>query len=103
MLIPSSPYNTQSNGLPERMNRTLLNKIQLLIKESKLDRRYWSGTVRHVKVLQNRTTNIALEKRTTREILFRNLPDNFAIRKFGYTAYLYDHKEMRTSKLADLA
>ena len=51
----STPYTPQSNGLAERYNRTLLDKIRSMIHDAGLSMKFWGETALHAAYLTNVT------------------------------------------------
>lgn len=49
------PYSPQLNGKAERLNRTLMEKIRALLKESKLKKEMWGEAVYTATYLLNRS------------------------------------------------
>ena len=65
----------QHNGVAERLNRTLLEKVRAMLHESKLPRPLWGEAVRHAVWLKNRTPTKALEGGTPLEAATGKVPD----------------------------
>lgn len=98
MLTTSSVYTPQSNGLAERMNRTLLNTLRSMLAEARIDNRFWGETAVHVAELQNLTVTPVLNMRTPIEAIIGHAFDNSKLRTFGWAAYIDKHKERRAGK-----
>ena len=64
----SSVYTPQSNGLAERMNRTLLNKTRAMLKCAGLSKSYWGEALLHATYIYNRTIANSL-KETIEEVM----------------------------------
>ena len=77
----------QQNGLAERMNRTLLNKVRCLLIQSGLPDSFWAEATVTAAYLINRSPSTALEKKTPME-LWSGHPANYEmLRIFGCVAY----------------
>lgn len=49
----TASYNPQSNGVAERMNRTIMEKTRALLSEASLEFRFWAEAAHHAVYLQN--------------------------------------------------
>ncbi len=49
----TAPYNPESNGIGERMNRTLMEKVRRMLTEAKLSPKFWAEAINHAVYLQN--------------------------------------------------
>ncbi|GKA21706.1 retrovirus-related pol polyprotein from transposon TNT 1-94 [Tanacetum coccineum] len=77
----------QQNGLAERMNRTLLNKVRCLLIQSGLPDSFWAEATVTATYLINRSPSTALEKKTPMD-LWSGHPANYEmLRIFGCVAY----------------
>ncbi|GJZ59552.1 retrovirus-related pol polyprotein from transposon TNT 1-94 [Tanacetum coccineum] len=77
----------QQNGLAERMNRTLLNKVRCLLIQSGLPDSFWAEATVTTTYLINRSPSTALEKKTPMD-LWSGHPANYEmLRIFGCVAY----------------
>jgi len=97
----SAPYNPEQNGISERYNRTLMNKVRALLITSGLPKFLWGEAAISATYLYNRTPNSSLsEYRTPYELKLGEKPNIANIRVWGSIAY---KKEPKTSKLAPKA
>jgi Integrase core domain len=55
-LTTTAPYNPRSNGVAERANGTVMNKVIAILLMSNLGFEYWPDAVRQVTYLYNRTS-----------------------------------------------
>lgn len=97
----SSAYTPQSNGLAERMNRTLLNKTRSMLKCAGMSDGWWGEALLHATHLYNRTVTKVLKQRTPFEALLDAKPVNSNLRVFGCEVYVHVHKEQGRGKLGD--
>ncbi|GKA36359.1 retrovirus-related pol polyprotein from transposon TNT 1-94 [Tanacetum coccineum] len=68
----------QQNGLAERMNRTLLNKVRCLLIQSSLPDSFWAEAIVTTTYLINRSPSTTMEKKTPMD-LWLGHPDNYEI------------------------
>ena len=54
----------QQNGLTEKMNRTLLDRVRCMLHSSGLSKHFWGETVMIVCYLVNRTASSAIDFKT---------------------------------------
>ncbi|GJR41256.1 retrovirus-related pol polyprotein from transposon TNT 1-94 [Tanacetum coccineum] len=80
----------QQNGLAERMNRTLLNKVRFLVIQSGLPYSFWAEATVTAAYLINRSPSTALEKKTPMD-LWSGHPANYEMLMiFGYRFWRLD-------------
>jgi transposase InsO family protein len=76
-----TPHDTpQLNGVAERLNRTLLERIRAFAHESSLPKNLWGETLRHATWLKNRTATHALDGKTPFAALYGRPPDLSGLR-----------------------
>ena len=61
------PYTPEQNGIAERMNRTILDKVQSLLNDAKLSKKFWAEAVNKAVYLINRSPTRALKGQVTPE------------------------------------
>jgi transposase InsO family protein len=86
----SAPYTSQQNGRAERFNRSLKEKIRMLLLQAKARQSLWSEALpTAVRLLNLR----AIKGKTTTpyELLFGRKPAVHYLRVFGYLAYIKTH------------
>lgn len=76
----SASYTPQSNGFPERYNRTLLSKTRSMLFDSGLDSRFWGEALLHASYILNVVSSSADDVQTPYERLFLKKPDVSKIR-----------------------
>nr|GEX22810.1 retrotransposon protein, putative, Ty1-copia subclass [Tanacetum cinerariifolium] len=83
----------QQNGLAERMNRTLLNKVRCLLIQSGLPYSFWTEATVTAAYMINRSPSTALEKKTPMDLCSGH-PENYEmLRIFGCVAYSHVNRE----------
>ncbi|GJZ20305.1 zinc finger, CCHC-type containing protein [Tanacetum coccineum] len=86
-LLENQTGTPQKNGLAERMNMTLLNKVSCLLIQSGLPDSFWAEATMTAAYLINRSPFIELEKKTPMD-LWSGHPANYKmLRIFGCVAY----------------
>lgn len=63
----------QQNGVAERMNRTLLEKVQCMLSNVGLDKQFWAEAVTYASHLINHLPSAALKGKTPLEYSLANL------------------------------
>ena len=81
-------HNTpQHNGIAERLNRTILERIRALLHASGLPKFLWGEAAHHVIWLKNRTPTKVLDGLTPYKVAFRQKPDLSKVWEWGSEAY----------------
>ncbi|CAH9095979.1 unnamed protein product [Cuscuta epithymum] len=95
------PYTPQQNGLAERMNRTLLDKVRSMLATSGLPKKFWGEAVNTATYLINRSPSVPLDGKCP-EFVFSKTPlDLSNLKVFGCAAYVHqqtDKLEPRSKK-----
>ena len=94
----SAAYTPEQNGLAERINRTILNKVRALIYHANLPKYLWGEAVLAATYLYNRTPHSSLNYKTPYEVKYNRKPDISNIRTFGSICY-YKNKQTGLKKL----
>jgi len=88
---------TKHNGIAERLNRTLLEKVRAMLHASGLPRNLWGEAVKHAVYLKNRTSTRALpENKTPYEMIHGAKPNLGDLHEFGTKVWVH---ETRNSKI----
>ncbi|GJS31120.1 retrotransposon protein, putative, ty1-copia subclass [Tanacetum coccineum] len=77
----------QQNGVAERMNRTLMDKVRCLLIQSGLPKTFWAEATCTAAYLINRSPSTAIEKKTPMEMWSGHPSDYGMLRIFGCVAY----------------
>jgi hypothetical protein len=80
----------QLNGVMERLNRTLLERIWAFTHMSSLPKMLWGKGLRHATWLKNRTAMHALDGKMPYEALFGALPDLSELKLWGCPIWVHD-------------
>lgn len=73
----------QHNGVAERRNRTILERVRAFLHSSQLPKYLWGEAVNHAVWLMNRTKTKALDGKTPFEVLYGKKPNLSEVREFG--------------------
>lgn len=79
----------EQNGVAERMNRTLLNKIRCLLFSSGLEKTFSGEALATATYLVNRSPNRSIGFKTPYEIWYNRIPNLMHLKTFGCTAYVH--------------
>ena len=82
-------HTPQQNGLAERMNRTLIEKVRCMLFSANLSKHFWAKAVTIAAYLINRSPFTALNFRTLQEVWSGKPPDLSNLRIFGSPAYAH--------------
>ena len=82
----TAPYTPQQNGISERLNRTLMEKVRSMLYHSKLPLRFWAEALMVATHVRNCSPTCALEE-TPYERWNNEKPDVSVLRVFGCKAY----------------
>ncbi|KAL2225539.1 UNVERIFIED_CONTAM: Retrovirus-related Pol polyprotein from transposon TNT 1-94 [Sesamum indicum] len=88
-----NPYTPQQNGVAERMNRTLLEKVRCLLISSGLPKPFWGEAVLTAAHLINMSPSVPLSGKTPEFMWNGKLPDLSPLRVFGCSAFVYQNSD----------
>ena len=81
-------YTPQQNGVAERLNRSILNKVHSMLSESGLESKFWAEAVSTAVYLLNRTPSSVIDFETPEQRWTTEAPDLSGLRRFGCIAYM---------------
>ncbi|GBL95410.1 Retrovirus-related Pol polyprotein from transposon TNT 1-94 [Araneus ventricosus] len=83
---PCPPYTPQLNGVAERMNRTLFDKVRAMLYDSKLPKSCWGYAIQTAAFLHNRIPCTSINDCTPYELKYSTKPDltRFMDSSMGY-------------------
>ena len=79
----------QLNGIAERLNCTLVERIRAFTHSSGLPKFLWGEALRHATWLKNRTATRSLDGQTPYQALFGPAPDLSGLRRWGATMWVH--------------
>lgn len=79
----------EHNGVAERLNRTLLEKVRAMLHASGLPKFLWGEAVKHAVYLKNRTSTKALDGKTPFEIFYGTKPNLSGLPEFGCEVWVH--------------
>jgi hypothetical protein len=83
----------QQNGVAERMNRTLLEKIHCMISNAKLIKDFWTEAVSTVCYIVNHASFATLDFKAPEKVWSDTPPNYFNLKVFGCPVYKYENDE----------
>src|SRR5205814_161825 len=85
-------YSPDQNGVTERANRTIMERVKAILAEAKLNKRLWMEIADTIVYLKNRSPTSAVATMPF-ELWHRAKPDISHLRIIGSTVYIYVPKE----------
>lgn len=79
----------QQNGLAERMNRAIMNKVRCTVNESGLPEKFWAEAASTACYLINRSPSAAIDMKVPNQMWSGNKPECKHLRIFGCLAYVH--------------
>lgn len=92
----TNPHTPQQNGVAERLNRTLIERVCACLYQADLQPRFWAEALNAVVYAKNRSPTVALKNMTPYEAWFGKKPDISNLRVFGCTCYVLIPASKRT-------
>lgn len=86
-------YTPQQNGVSERMNRTIMDKVRSMLAETGLGSEFWAEATSTAVYLINRTPNSTIGFKLPEELWSGQKPDLSHLRRFGCSAYVHTIQE----------
>ena len=91
----TTPYTPQSNGVVERANRTIMERVQCMLDDAGLSKKYWAFAVSVAVYLKNRAPTRSIGGKTPYEAWDGRKPSLQHLRVFGCFAFIHVPKEKR--------
>ena len=90
--VPKTP---EQNGVAERLNRTLVEKVRSMLIDSKLPHKFWAEALSTATYLRNRSPTKVIAGMTPHEAWAKEKPQVGHLRVFGCDAYAHIPKDER--------
>ncbi|KAM1487717.1 hypothetical protein ACFX2I_001756 [Malus domestica] len=91
--VPGTP---QHNGVAERMNRTIMEKVRCMLRTAKLSKQFWGEAVRTACYLINRSPSVPLGLDVPERVWTGNDVSYSHLKVFGCKAFVHVPKEQRS-------
>jgi hypothetical protein len=91
----TTAYTSEHNGVAERMNRTLLDKVRAMLSDADLPDSFWYDALEYAAVLHNHLPTRSLPDITPEEAWTGNKPNASRLRVFGCKAHMHVPKKHR--------
>lgn len=82
-------YTPQQNGVAERMNRTVMEKVRCMLSESGLEERFWAEAAATAAYVINRSPASAVDHNIPEQLWLGRMPGYKHLRRFGSVAYIH--------------
>ncbi|KAG8482499.1 hypothetical protein CXB51_024054 [Gossypium anomalum] len=82
-------HTPQQNGVAERMNRMIMEKVRCMLSNANLPKLFWAKAASTACFLINRSPFVAIEKKTPQEVWSGNLANYSDLKIFGCPAYAH--------------
>ncbi|MCO5591037.1 hypothetical protein L7F22_045013 [Adiantum nelumboides] len=92
----TAPFNPSQNGVAERLNRTIQEKVRCMLSHAALPHGFWAEVVSTAVHLINRSPSKILGGRVLEEVWSGKPPSYAHLRVFGCEAYVHIRSELRT-------
>jgi hypothetical protein len=80
----------QHNGVAERLNRTLVERVRAVMHASKLPKMLWGEAIMHAVYVKNRTATRSLDGKTPYEMLYGKKPNMKDLPIWGTKVWVHD-------------
>jgi hypothetical protein len=91
----TTPNTPQSNGVVERVNRTIMERVRCMLDDAGLSKKYWAFAVSVAVYLKNRTPTQSVDSKTPDEVWHGSKPSLKHLRVFICLAFVDVPKEKR--------
>lgn len=91
-------YTPQQNGVSERMNRTIMERVRCMLEESGMEESFWAEAASTAVYLINRSPSSAIEFKIPEELWSRFKPSLSHLKIFGCSAYVHSVKTKTSTR-----
>lgn len=89
-------YTPEQNGVAERANRTIAEKVRAMLQEAGLPVKFWAEATNTAIYLKNRSPTIAVRNKTPEEVWTGRKTDLSHLKVFGCKVYMHIPDQKRT-------
>ena len=91
-----APYNPSQNGVAERMNRTIQEKVRSMLSNAELPNGFWAKAVATAVHLINWSPSKVLDKEVVAKMVWSAKPSSYKhLKVFGCEAYSHVPKDFK--------
>ncbi|KAL7282593.1 hypothetical protein ACG7TL_004064 [Trametes sanguinea] len=94
-LETTSPRTPEQNGVAERQNRSIFDRVRTILIDAEMPPRFWGEAANYIVYTKNRNPTAALKGRSPFEVRFGRPPDASFLHRFGCRAFVYDDRPGR--------
>eukprot|EP00742_Colponemidia_sp_Colp-10_P019010 GILJ01022017.1.p1 GENE.GILJ01022017.1~~GILJ01022017.1.p1 ORF type:complete len:919 (-),score=103.72 GILJ01022017.1:30-2786(-) len=95
MINRTMPYTPQQNGIAERTNRVIQERVTAMLLDANLPKQFWGEAALCAVYLINRSPSRTLKDKTPIEVLTGKKPNLQHLRRFGCVAYVHIQLQQR--------
>ena len=92
----TAPYTPEQNGVPERFNRTLMERVRAMLFDANLGYEHWVVAASTATYVKNRSPS-SHSSQTPWELFFGRKPDVSGMQVFGSKAYMHVCTKQQTN------
>jgi len=96
--LPSAPYSPESNGIAERLNRTLNEMVRAMLFQANMPQSFWGEAIIVAAEIKNLLPHAALDFKTPHEVFFGKPPSYDHIKPFGCLVDVHIPKQRQLSR-----
>lgn len=82
-------YTPQQNGVAERMDMTIMNKVKCMLSESGMEKQFWAEAASIAVFVINKSPSSSIDFDIPNEVWTRHPPDYKILRRFEPMAYVH--------------
>jgi len=91
----SMPRTPEQNGVSERLNLTIMDRVRTILIESQLPLSLWAEAVEYAIYTKNRSPTATIKGKTPYEVFWGEKPDISNLRVFGSQCYVHNDSPTR--------